>query len=417
MKKYAPALAACMIIMLCTGLPVRSAERSAPPFGSDHSFDIMTWNIEWFPKDGQDTIDMVAEVIEDLDLDLIALQEIVSGSAFNTLVDQLPGWGGYRATGEYENVAYLYNTQTVTVDRTYQIFTDDFYAFPRGPYIMEFRWREVPLIAVNLHLKCCDGSEDRRRAASEALGEHLLEWIGLPGKQNIIVLGDFNDEIDEPPAQNVFLNLIEDEDHFYFATMELCGISGQESWPHPPYYSMIDHILVTRDLFDEIDSEGSRVQTQCVDDYYHYYFDIVSDHRPVALALDIRPEEPICTDSDGDEYFAEGGPCGPVDCNDSNPLTYPGASEICDFADNDCDGATDEGPCLLVEALAFLALSTCMADGEPPQPEPEGDDGGGGGSGGCALYRPADRSALATSVLVYLFPLSLIALLKIRLRH
>jgi hypothetical protein len=32
-----------------------------------------------------------------------------------------------------------------------------------------------------------------------------------------------------------------------------------------------------------------------------------------------------------------------IDCNDSEPASYPGRDEICDFIDNDCDGAADEG--------------------------------------------------------------------------
>jgi hypothetical protein len=52
---------------------------------------------------------------------------------------------------------------------------------------------------------------------------------------------------------------------------------------------------------------------------------------------------PSCTDSDQDGFNLEGGECGLIDCNDGDPLTSPGAGEICDGADNDCDGQVDEG--------------------------------------------------------------------------
>lgn len=44
-------------------------------------------------------------------------------------------------------------------------------------------------------------------------------------------------------------------------------------------------------------------------------------------------------DADGDGY------CADIDCYDNIANAYPGAPEICDNIDNDCDGQVDEGAC------------------------------------------------------------------------
>ncbi|UCG11110.1 MAG: lamin tail domain-containing protein [Deltaproteobacteria bacterium] len=48
-----------------------------------------------------------------------------------------------------------------------------------------------------------------------------------------------------------------------------------------------------------------------------------------------------CADNDGDGFSALS--CGGTDCDDSVDSVFPGATELCDGIDNNCDGESDEG--------------------------------------------------------------------------
>jgi hypothetical protein len=58
-------------------------------------------------------------------------------------------------------------------------------------------------------------------------------------------------------------------------------------------------------------------------------------------ACQVRPPVNTCIDDDQDGY-GEGCALGP-DCDDNDPTVYPGAPELCDGKDNDCNGLIDDG--------------------------------------------------------------------------
>jgi hypothetical protein len=74
-----------------------------------------------------------------------------------------------------------------------------------------------------------------------------------------------------------------------------------------------------------------------------------SDYRCAAVAgiveMQCIPRSGVCApcvDPDGDGY-GRGTECLGLDCDESNPAVHPGASEVCDEIDNNCDGNIDEG--------------------------------------------------------------------------
>lgn len=94
-------------------------------FGTVDTLDIVTWNVEEFPKNGQSTVVAVAEILESMDVDLFALQEISGVPDFEQMVGQLPGWTSYVDSKWYGGLAYLYRTDAIEVVANYEIYTTE----------------------------------------------------------------------------------------------------------------------------------------------------------------------------------------------------------------------------------------------------------------------------------------------------
>jgi len=266
-------------------------------FGTDATFEILTWNIEWFPKNGQTTVDYVTEIIQALDVDVLAIQEVDNTNMFDQMIDELTQYEGYYESSWFAGLAYIYKPDVIEINELYEIYTTTPYwsPFPRSPMVMDMNFMGENIIIINNHFKCCgdgyldsddSGDEETRRYIASNL---LKDYIDANFQnENVIVLGDLNDILTDDPENNVFQMILNDSENYLFADMDIAQGTSSD-WSYPTWPSHIDHILITNELFDEFENNNSDVQTIKIDEYlnggWYEYDQKVSDHRPVALKL------------------------------------------------------------------------------------------------------------------------------------
>jgi len=264
-------------------------------FGTDSTFEVMTWNIEWFPKNGAETVDSVTRIIEALDIDLIALQEISDTILFKQMLDNLDGYTGYFESGWFAGLAYIYKTDVVQVNDIYEIYTTEPYwsPFPRSPMVIDFDFMSENYVLINNHFKCCGngrmdinnaGDEETRRfIATNLLKEYVDTYLQ---DRSVFIAGDLNDIITDDLKHNVFRNILKVPDQYMFADHEI-GFGNSADWSYPTWPSHLDHIIITNELFDEYYAENTQVNTIKIENYlaggWTEYDRNISDHRPVAM--------------------------------------------------------------------------------------------------------------------------------------
>jgi exonuclease III len=219
-----------------------------------------------------------------MNVDIIAMQEIWGDGAsvsFENLKTKLDGWDGSRKSS---GLAYLYKTELI-FNRLSEI--EELNDILRTPYLLSINIDGENIFIINNHLRANynDGNwdEDERKEALGKLEEYINQF--LP-EENVILLGDLNDELND--SMNVFQNFINDSTNYKFVDMDL-AYGSKANWSYPGWPSHLDHILITNELFDEFDNEGSSVQTIRLEEYFDNgwteYENYISDHRPVGLRL------------------------------------------------------------------------------------------------------------------------------------
>ncbi|MCW9708362.1 endonuclease/exonuclease/phosphatase family protein [Fodinibius salsisoli] len=283
----------------------------------DGVLETVTWNLEWYgapkqgPEDDFQQAKNVLQVVDSLNADLYALQEISSQQAIDELTQFMPGYRGFVA--EYvpynQKMAFIYNTNTIDslsagpiteVRDTYQEEWGYYWASGREPLYFEFQFttadgNEGTYYAISIHGKANTSdyqeSYQRRQKAAEGLYHYLQDE---KPDANIILLGDYNDDVDqsiyyeEQNDERVYQEtpydeFVTDTENFSVITKKLSdnGISASVN-----YDNIIDHITMSNELFDNY-IEGSVGVYEEAQGLISNYGETTSDHLPVWVQFDV----------------------------------------------------------------------------------------------------------------------------------
>ncbi len=255
----------------------------------DFTLDVVTWNIEWFGDEGNGPADVntqfenVKTLVTTLDADIYALQEISDVTLFNSLVSDLEDYGGVIADfSQTQRTAYLYNTNSIQFIDSELItsgMVQSDWANGRFPFLLQFtaniNGEDREVYAYNIHAKAFgEPSDYSQRVNASAQLKNYLD--NTHQGENVIVLGDFNDEILESTAdgeESPYKNF--DDDAEYTIVTKSLEQAGYTSFSR---FSMIDHIVFNSQLTDEYFQGTERVENPF---YIGSFLSETSDHFPV----------------------------------------------------------------------------------------------------------------------------------------
>ena len=304
------------------------------------TLDVMTWNMEFFgstlndfgPTNNALQLQNARKLIDTVHADIIAVQEISDENLLQQLVEMLPGnyqrvcserysysFEGEDPTFPAQKLCFIYNADVISLVDDRVIFeqlydaarsgastplnnypTGDpasFWSSGRLPYMVtvdatvEGVTERVQLI--NIHAKSGLGSEDllRRSYDVQALKDTLNVYYP---NANLIILGDYNDDVDESigGGPSTYRSLTEAENfRAVTATLSAAGLRSFVTQDN-----VIDHITISDELFDNhlAGSETLIIPFSFIPDYAN----TTSDHLPAVTRFELKgPLTENCTAS------------------------------------------------------------------------------------------------------------------------
>jgi endonuclease/exonuclease/phosphatase family metal-dependent hydrolase len=332
-----------------------SAEKgmlSGSSLAKSNTLDIVSWNVAWFgsTSGGPSNLDLqysnTKKVLETLDADIIALQEISNDEKMEQLINELEGYSFVKSdvysysqrsssgsTLDPQKLYLVYKEATVQIKKEkvllntlykeilegrqledYPGTSEGFWASGRLPYMVEVE-ATVNGVAqrihlVNLHTRANSGTDvsryNMRKYDVEVLKDSLdAQYPNI----NLVLLGDMNDDVDVSVVNNLPSSLeafVNDED-LKTLTYDL-STTGAFTYAGGSYQSFLDHIIVSKSLTDEYIEESITIENQFLNSISSFRT-TTSDHVPVSARFTFSATpavtftQPTLTKTEGDAPF------------------------------------------------------------------------------------------------------------------
>jgi hypothetical protein len=307
------------------------------------TYDIVTYNLEFFGTDVKGTdgvefgptddalqIDNVAKVMNKLNADVYAVQEVSDDVALDALIQKISingktfdksvstSWSySFEAPDPNfppQKLVVLYNTQTTTVKKTRVMFKklyDDvragtttlpsypggngssFFSSGRLPYKVDIETNiggiKKQISLIDLHARANSGSDISRYNMRKYDAQVLKDSLDAHyASANFVILGDFNDDVKASVIAgnpSSYEPIVTDVANYNTLTL---GISQAGAYSFLSSGGFLDHIVISNELTDQYIQNSIAVYDPRTD--IANYTNTTSDHGPVIARFELKAD-------------------------------------------------------------------------------------------------------------------------------
>ena len=288
---------------------------SGNTYAKNTTLDVVNWNILWFGStaagQGPTNDDLaqanIKRVMDSLDADIYAFSEVVDVNRFKTLIESSAGYGfivsdycsnaANTSSGSYapgQKIAFAYRKSMITNVTARGLLksstaANSNWASGRVPFLLQAdvvngtATKKMNFILV--HGKSGSTASDhlRRKDGAKELKDTLDASFNAA---NIIILGDYNDDLDSTisegvnPALSSYDDLVKDSTDAdrYKAVSMILSNTGHNSLIG--YSDFIDHVIISNELEADYINGTVRLIRE-VNDWITNYATTTADHMPV----------------------------------------------------------------------------------------------------------------------------------------